>query len=87
VGRRRPKNLLLDIEALRRGENYCERHGTMLSRLVEDFLMALPEDRSSQPMSPIVQRIVDSVDYARSRTDAYRDFLYGTDRIERPDGR
>jgi hypothetical protein len=41
-----PKNLLLDDEALRRGEEYCEKHGTTLSRLVEDFLMALPPRRS-----------------------------------------
>jgi hypothetical protein len=86
MGRRRPKNLLLDIAALNRGEEYCEQHGTTLSRLVEDFLFALPSGWASKATSPIVQRIADSADYGRSRTDAYREYLYGTDRIERPDG-
>ena len=40
--RKRPKNLLLSAEALNHGEEYAGRHGTTLSRLVEDYLLSLP---------------------------------------------
>ena len=39
---KRPKNLLLDVGALRYGEAYANYHGTTLSQLVEDFLTSLP---------------------------------------------
>ena len=39
---KRPKNLLLDPDAVARGERYSRLHGTNLSRLVGDFLHALP---------------------------------------------
>lgn len=79
--KRRPKNLLLDREALRRGEAYCERHGTTLSRLVEDFLTALPGDGSWKPTSPIVLRIIDTANYGREGSYAYREHLFSGDRI------
>lgn len=79
VAGKRPKNLLLDIAALNRGEDYCKRHGTTLSRLVEDFLLALPEreiERMEEVKSPIVQRMLDSSRFGRSEVDTYRDFIF-----------
>lgn len=39
--KRKPKNLFLDPVAVARGERYSRLHGTSLSRLVDDFLLAL----------------------------------------------
>ena len=53
---KRPKNLLLDGEALALGEAYAGYHGTTLSRLVEDFLRSLPS--VTQPRYQIRTAIV-----------------------------
>jgi hypothetical protein len=42
LARKRPKNLLLDGDALEHGETYARLSGTTLSRLVEDYLVSLP---------------------------------------------
>ena len=78
---RRPKNLLLDAEALGIGEGYCELHRTTLSRLVEDYLRALPPRWPFQARSPIVQRLRAAIAFAEPSSDTYRDYVYGM-RIE-----
>ena len=82
---RRPKNLLLDAEALGIGEEYCERKETTLSRLVEDYLRALPPRWPFQARSPIVQRLRAAIAFAEPGRDTYRDYVYGM-RIEGDDG-
>ena len=54
---RRPKNLLLDPDAVARGERYSRRHGTNLSRLVGDFLRALPLGADEGTLTPAVRRL------------------------------
>jgi hypothetical protein len=54
---KRPKNLLLDPEAVARGERYSRRHGTTLSRLVGDFLRALPLGADPSELAPSVKRL------------------------------
>jgi hypothetical protein len=54
---RRPKNLLLDPDAVARGERYSQRHGTSLSRLVGDFLRALPLAMNGESLTPAVRRL------------------------------
>jgi len=57
---RKPKratNLLLDPEAVSRGERYSRRHGTNLSRLVSDYLRALPLGEEEPSLSPVVRRL------------------------------
>ncbi|HKG94928.1 MAG TPA: DUF6364 family protein [Gemmatimonadaceae bacterium] len=76
--RKQAKNLLLAQDALLRGEQYSRRHGTTLSRLVGDFLRALPLDTEASPseLTPAVARLrgvaVGGPDSAR---DAYREHL------------
>ena len=52
------KNLLLDEEAVARGERYSERHQTNLSRLVSDFLARLPLDPPPTGLTPAVGRLL-----------------------------
>jgi len=54
---KRPKNLLLDPDAVARGERYSRLHGTNLSRLVGDFLRALPLDAERSALTPAVRRL------------------------------
>ncbi len=54
---KKPKNLLLPPQAIERGERYSAEHDTNVSRLVADFLMALPVGRDTEPLSPIVRRL------------------------------
>ena len=75
--RRRPKNLLLDAESLAIGSEYCERHGTTLSRLVEDYLRALAIPRGGDARSPIVRRLRGIVSFGNWKSDTYRDYVYG----------
>lgn len=45
-------------DAVKRGERYGRLHGTNLSRLVSDFLRALPVDApDDQALSPVVRRL------------------------------
>ena len=81
MGSRRAKNLLLDAEALNRAEAYCRHQQTNLSRLVEDFLLALPgpyDHESQQAKSPIVRRLDGAANMGPFEADPYRDFLYGS---------
>jgi hypothetical protein len=79
---KRAKNLLLDAVALGIAEDYCERNGTMLSRLVEDYLQALPLPWHDA-RSPIVQRLRGAamIGSGRPGLDSYRDCVYAP-RIE-----
>src|SRR3954464_10179900 len=54
---KRPKNLLLDPDAVARGERYSRRHGTNLSRLVGDFLRSLPLGAEESALTPAVRRL------------------------------
>ena len=54
---KRPKNLLLDPDAVARGERYSRLHGTNLSRLVGDFLHALPLGAEELALTPAVRRL------------------------------
>jgi hypothetical protein len=52
------KNLLLDREAVARGERYSRRHQTTLSRLVSDFLARLPQGETGAELTPAVSRLL-----------------------------
>jgi hypothetical protein len=52
------KNLSLDPEAVQRGENYSKRHSTSVSRLVSDFLSALPAEGERVELAPAVKRLL-----------------------------
>ena len=54
---KRPKNLLLEPDAVARGERYSRRYGTSLSRLVGDFLRSLPLDADEGKLTPAVRRL------------------------------
>lgn len=72
---KRPKNLSLDAEALRRGEEYSRRHQTNLSRLVGDFLRSLPLEGTHRELSPAVQRLRGVAAGGRTDPDHYREHL------------
>jgi len=74
---KRAKNLLLDADALNRAESYCQEHGMTLSRLVNDFLLALPDTYERDPFkSPIVERLIYASAFGPFEGDTYRDYLY-----------
>lgn len=74
---RRPKNLSLEPDAIRRGELYGRLHGTNLSRLVNDFLRALPlEAPSAQELSPLVRRLRGVAAGGRANRKDYREHLH-----------
>jgi len=79
---RRAKNLSLSPEAIARGEAYSRRHGTRLSKLVGDFLRALPLDHTpGRPLSPAVRRLYGVAagapdDAGASIADDYREHLH-----------
>ena len=52
------KNLLLDVEAVERGERYSTLHDTTLSKLVSDFLAGLPVDAAEEALPPAVRRLI-----------------------------
>ena len=74
---KRPKNLSLDPDALRRGEEYSRRHETSLSRLVGDFLRSLPLDAPPRRLSPAVERLRGIAAAGRTGREDYREHLYG----------
>lgn len=73
---KRPKNLSLDAEAVKRGEEYGKRHGIALSRLVGDFLRALPLGAPDRELSPAVQRLRGVAAEARTTRADYREHLH-----------
>lgn len=66
---RRPKKLSLDAEAVERGEEYGRRHGIALSRLVGDFLRALPLGAPAHELTPAVQRFRGVAEGGATRDD------------------
>lgn len=71
----RAKHLSLGAEVVRRGEEYGKRHGIALSRLVGDFLRALPLGVSDRELTPAVQRLRGVAAHSRTRRDDYREHL------------
>ena len=56
---------------------YCQEHGMTLSRLVNDFLLALPDTYERDPFkSPIVERLMYASAFGPFEGDTYRDYLY-----------
>lgn len=56
-------NLTVDPDALERGRRYGRRHGLSLSRLVTDFLRALPDgedEAGGDELPPAVRRLLGS---------------------------
>jgi hypothetical protein len=74
---KKPKNLSLDPDVVARGERYSQAHGTNLSRLVGDFLRALPVDDGLAPLprSPAVRRLRGIAAGGRADREAYRAHL------------
>jgi ribosomal protein L14 len=59
-GGKRARNLRLDAEALRRAEAYSRKHGTTVSRLVEDYLLALTREQrleDKEVLSPVAREL------------------------------
>lgn len=54
---KQPKNLSLEPSVVERGERYARLHGSNLSKLVNDYLAALPLDVAGEPQSPAVRRL------------------------------
>ena len=74
--RKKPKNLLLDSDAISRGELYSRRHATNLSRLVGDFLRSLPLSEPHRPLSPVVERLRGVAGGGKTEGATHRDHLY-----------
>ena len=72
---KRPKNLLLDPDAVARGERYSRRHGTNLSRLVGDFLRSLPLSADEGALTPAVRRLWGIAAGAGADREQYRQHL------------
>ncbi|MGA8216877.1 MAG: DUF6364 family protein [Candidatus Sulfotelmatobacter sp.] len=74
------KNLSLDAGAVRRGERYSKLHHTNLSRLVSNFLKALPVNEPARELSPAVSRLlgvaVAGTAKPTSEPDPYHDHLW-----------
>jgi hypothetical protein len=78
---KKAKNLSLDRDSVERGERYSQRHGTNLSRLVGDFLRALPLGELRTAQSPLVQRLRGIGTEREGDREIYRKHLrkkYGT---------
>lgn len=73
--RKAPKNLSLDPDAVARGERYSRRHGTSLSRLVDDFLRSLPMEAEGEPLAPVVRRLRGAAAGGKTDRAAYRGHL------------
>lgn len=71
---KRPKNLLLPPDAVARGERFSRLRGTSLSRLVSDFLRALPIGDGDEGSAPQVERLRGLLKAGGDR-QVYRDHL------------
>lgn len=69
------KNLSLAPDAVERGEAYSRRHNTNVSRLVTDFLRALPLDQPAADLAPAVRRLVGVAAGAALTPDLHRAHL------------
>lgn len=77
---KRSFNMYLDESSIARAERYSERHGTSVSKLVDEFLAHLPEGETGQERSltPTVERLlgvakgdIDRDDYRRYLLEKY----------------
>ena len=73
---RKPKNLSLDPEAVRRAERYSERHATNVSELVNSYVSRLPVDEPDwrARLTPAVMRLLGAGKGKTTRED-YREHL------------
>lgn len=72
---KRSFNMYLDETSIARAERYSERHGTSVSKLVDDFLAHLPEgENAERPLSPTVERLLGVAEGGIDRED-YREYL------------
>ena len=76
--RRRAKNLLISEPVLFHAEEYCRYHGIQMSRLVEDYLAALPPifGEKGRDGSPVVKRLRSAVHRFDTEYQSYERFLY-----------
>lgn len=75
---KQPKNLSLEPAALEPRERYARLHGTNLSRLVSDYLAALPLGAPVEVRSPAARRLYGAAPDARGETPSredYREYL------------
>ena len=77
MGRKRPKNLLLDANTVAEAERYARNHGTTLSRIVEDHLRTLPglDQATYDVKSPIVAELYGRAVTTAKDAEQQRDFL------------
>ncbi len=74
---KKSKNFWLDPEIVRRAERYSKLHGTSVSRLVSNFLSALPlADDGLPPLSPAVRRLLGVAAGSKGVEDYHR-YLIG----------
>lgn len=72
---KRSFNMYLDETSIARAERYSERHGTSVSKLVDEFLAHLPEaEDDERPLNPTVQRLLGVAEGELDRED-YREYL------------
>ena len=70
--------LLLDPEAVARGERFAERQGTNISRLVNRFLLSLPDVDPSNlavQLTPTVRRLYGVAKGSSADRETYRERL------------
>jgi uncharacterized protein DUF6364 len=75
---KRPTNLTLDPDAVRRGELFGQRHGRSLSQLVTGFLYSLPAEDAGEALpelAPAVRRLFGLAAGAKTDRDSYREHL------------
>lgn len=74
---KRSFNMYLDEASIARAERYSEKHGTSVSKLVDDFLAHLPgegEEGLPRRLTPTVERLLGVAEGEIDRDD-YRDHL------------
>jgi hypothetical protein len=67
-------NLSLEHEAVERARRYSARHGTSISKLVNDYLANLPvdEERERPELTPAVRRLLGVAAGKADRDDYHR---------------
>lgn len=70
-------NLSLEESAIERGRSYSQRHGTSISKLVNDFLEQLPVDEPPEgvELTPTVRRLLGAAKGGPGEEDYRRHLL------------
>jgi hypothetical protein len=69
-------NLSVERASIERARRYAELHGTSISRLVDEFLAALPvEEPSREHLSPIVRRLLGVAKGSNLGVEDYHEYL------------